>query len=216
MSKAIFLSASVPDPRRGPEYAATADSVAIQAAVSALVHVTLGRRRLIWGGHPSITPMIWVVAEAMGIDYGAWVTLYQSRHFKEDFPAENKAFQNVVFTEDINENRSLSLVEMRTQMFEQNNFDAAVFVGGMEGILDEYKLFSEIQNAAKIIPVAATGGAALELASKASDTGAVSADYDFVAYFHRTLEIPVQERRFINPAEQPDDPLERLWKPETR
>ena len=102
MSKAIFLSASVPDPRRGPEYAATADSVAIQAAVSALVHVTLGRRRLIWGGHPSITPMIWVVAEAMGIDYGAWVTLYQSRHFKEDFPAENKAFQNVIFTEDIN------------------------------------------------------------------------------------------------------------------
>ncbi len=216
MSKAIFLSASVPDPRRGPEYTATADSVAIQAAVSALVHVTLGRRRLIWGGHPSITPMIWVVAEAMGIDYGAWVTLYQSRHFEEDFPAENEAFKNVIFTEDIERDRSRSLLEMRTHMFKESSFDAAVFIGGMEGVLDEYNLVTEIQKEAKIVPVAATGGAALELASKASDAGALRTDYDFVAYFHRTLEIPVQERRFISPAEQPEDPLDRLWKPETR
>lgn len=63
MMDAIFLSAGVPDPRRGPEYAATADTVAITAAVSALVYVTLGRRPLIWGGHPAITPMIWVIAE---------------------------------------------------------------------------------------------------------------------------------------------------------
>lgn len=213
MSKTIFLSASVPDPRRGPTYAATADGVAIQAAVSALVHVTLGRRRLIWGGHPSITPMIWVVAEAMGIDYGTWVTLYQSRYFKEDFPAENEVFKNVIFTEDIERDRSRSLLEMRTHMFKESSFDAAVFIGGMEGVLDEYNLFTEMQKEAKIVPVAATGGAALELASGGSDAGTVSADYDFVAYFHRTLEIPAQERRFKSPAEQPEDPSERLWKP---
>ena len=58
MVDAIFLSASVPDPKRGPDYAATSDSVAITSAVSALVHVTLGRRVLVWGGHPAITPMI--------------------------------------------------------------------------------------------------------------------------------------------------------------
>ena len=63
MTDAIFLSAGVPDPRRGPEYAKTADTVAIAAAVSALVHVTLGRRLLVWGGQPAITPMIWFVAE---------------------------------------------------------------------------------------------------------------------------------------------------------
>jgi hypothetical protein len=35
MAEAIFLSAGVPDPKRGAEYAQTADTVAIQAAVSA-------------------------------------------------------------------------------------------------------------------------------------------------------------------------------------
>ncbi|MDP9649681.1 hypothetical protein J2793_005148 [Paraburkholderia caledonica] len=34
----------------------SADTVAITAAVSALVHVVLGRRLLIWGGQPAITP----------------------------------------------------------------------------------------------------------------------------------------------------------------
>lgn len=69
MANAVFLSAGIPDPKRGPEYAATADTVAIAAAVSALVHVTLGRRLLVWGGQPAITPMIWIVAQDIGVDY---------------------------------------------------------------------------------------------------------------------------------------------------
>ena len=47
MAEAVFLSAGVPDPKRGPKYAANADTVAITSAVSALVHVTLGRRLLV-------------------------------------------------------------------------------------------------------------------------------------------------------------------------
>src|SRR3954447_11345320 len=91
MSEAIFLSAGVPDPTRGAEYAQTADTVAITAAVSALVHVTLGRRLLVWGGQPAITPMIWVIAEGLGIEYGGWVKLYQSKHFKDEYPEDNHA-----------------------------------------------------------------------------------------------------------------------------
>src|SRR3546814_6872396 len=68
MTEAILLSAGVPDPKRGPQYAATADTVAITAAVSSLVHVTLGRRLLVWGGQPAITPMIWVVSQDIGIN----------------------------------------------------------------------------------------------------------------------------------------------------
>jgi len=77
MEDSIFLSASVPDPKRAPEFAETSNSVAITSAVRALVHVTLGRRVLVWGGHPAITPMIKVVAEEMGLDYGEWVKLFQ-------------------------------------------------------------------------------------------------------------------------------------------
>ena len=47
MTDAIFLSAGVPDPKRAQQYAKTADTIAITAAVSALVHVTLGRRLLV-------------------------------------------------------------------------------------------------------------------------------------------------------------------------
>ncbi len=70
MTDAIFLSAGVPDPNRGPQYAKTADTVAITAAVSALVHVTLGRRLLVWGGQPAITPMILgCIAEGLEVDF---------------------------------------------------------------------------------------------------------------------------------------------------
>src|SRR4051794_9555611 len=113
MAEAIFLSAGAPDPKRGPQYAATADTVAITAAVSALVHVTLGRRLLVWGGHPAITPMIWVVAQDVGVDYGRWVQLYQSRHFRDEFPEDNEQFQNVTYTDDVELDREKSLLAMR-------------------------------------------------------------------------------------------------------
>jgi SLOG cluster3 family len=109
MSDAIFLSAGVPDPKRGPEFAKTADTVAITAAVCALVHVTLGRRLLVWGGQPAITPMIWVVAEGLGLQYGSWVKLYQSRYFKDEFPEDNVRFQNVTFIDDVERDREKSL-----------------------------------------------------------------------------------------------------------
>ncbi|MEY8099924.1 hypothetical protein AB9F29_21480, partial [Falsihalocynthiibacter sp. S25ZX9] len=64
MSASIFLSAGGPDTKRGPEHAATADTVAINAAISALVHVTLGRRPLVGSGYPAITPMVLEVAKA--------------------------------------------------------------------------------------------------------------------------------------------------------
>src|SRR5258705_4522652 len=49
-----------------------------QSADAKLTVPTLGRRLLVWGGHPAITPMIWAAANDMGVDYGAWVHLYQS------------------------------------------------------------------------------------------------------------------------------------------
>ena len=122
MSDAIFLSAGVPDPMRGPEYAKTADTVAITAAVAALVHVTLGRRLLVWGGQPAITPMIWVVAEALGLDYSGWVKLYQSRHFEDEFPEDNERFRNVTYTEDVEGDREKSLLAMRERMLKENTF----------------------------------------------------------------------------------------------
>lgn len=214
MADAIFLSAGVPDPKRGPEYASTADTVAIGAAVSALVHVTLGRRLLVWGGQPAITPMIWVVAEDVGVDYGRWVRLYQSRHFKDEFPEDSKRFQNVTYTDDVDGDRERSLLAMRERMFAEHAFEAAVFIGGMGGIVQEYELFRRLQPNAAVLPVVSTGGATLEVAAR---VGALSADLaddlDYVALFHRHLGVSVREERFKSPDDQPAVVDERFWRP---
>ncbi len=214
MSGAIFLSAGVPDPKRGPEYAATADTVAIGAAVSALVHVTLGRRLLVWGGQPAITPMIWVVAQDVGVDYGRWVRLYQSRHFKDEFPEDNERFQNVTFTDDVDSDRDKSLLAMRERMFSDHAFEAAVFIGGMGGIIQEYELFRRLQPKATVLPVVSTGGATLEVAARAGVIPAdLADDLDYVALFHRHLRVSVREERFKSPDDQPPDVDERFWHP---
>ncbi|MCK0207436.1 hypothetical protein MWN33_05240 [Starkeya koreensis] len=217
MKDAIFLSAGVPDPRRGPEYAATADTVAITAAVSALIHVVLGRRPLVWGGQPAITPMILVFAEDIGVDYGRWVRLYQSRFFEDEFPKDNERFANVTFTEATPNDRQASLRHMRERMFSEVQFSSAVFIGGMDGVLEEYELFSRQQPKAKIVPISLTGGAALKIVEALGGASTdLAGDRDFVALFHRQLGISVRERRFERPDLQPAEVTERYWRPGDR
>lgn len=212
MVQTIFLSASVPDPMRDPEYAATADTVAITAAVGALVYVTLGRRLLVWGGHPAITPMIWVVAKEFQVDYGAWVKLYQSRFFEDEFPDENKEFQNVTFTEPVSGSREKSLEAMRLRMFTEHKFDAAVFVGGMGGIIAEFEMFRQLQPNALTIPIISTGGAVRTLGNRIPSIDSdLFDDMDYVMLLHRKLGVHVGEQRFRRPEEQPAQVNERLW-----
>lgn len=214
MPDAIFLSAGVPDPKRGPQYAATADTVAITAAVSALVHVTLGRRLLIWGGQPAITPMIWVVSQDMGVNYGRWVQLYQSRFFKDEYPEDNERFNNVIFTDDVQKDREKSLLAMRERMFSEKKFKAAVFIGGMAGIIQEYEMFRRLQPEAAVIPVLSTGGATLDVGEKMGTLSSdLAEDRDYVALFHRHLDISVREERFSDPDEQPSIVEKRFWQP---
>ena len=202
----------MPDPKRGPQYAKTADTVAITAAVSALVHVTLGRRLLVWGGQPAITPMIWVVAEGLGTDYGGWVKLYQSRHFEDEYPEDNQRFQNVIYTEDVGHDREHSLRLMRERMFSDFNFKAAVFIGGMGGIVQEFDLLQQLQPKAVPLPVTSTGGAVLDVAERLGGVPPdLRDDLDYVTLFHRHLDVSVREMRYHSPTEQPRAVADRLW-----
>jgi hypothetical protein len=212
MKEAVFLSASIPDPKRAPNYAATADAVAIGAAVNALVHVILGRRPLIWGGHPAITPMVWAVAEGLSVDYGAWVQLYQSQFFKDEYPEDNARFKNVTYTSEVVGDRDRSLTTMRQKMFGDHSYSAAVFIGGMSGIVEEFNLFHQLQPNAKLVPVASTGGASIDLADKTGAGKDLREDLDYVAVFHRHLEISVREERFKMPSEQPASVEQRMFK----
>jgi len=212
MTDAIFLSAGVPDPKRGPQYAKTADTVAITAAVSALIYVTLGRRLLVWGGQPAITPMIWVVADGLGIDYGRWVRLYQSKHFQDEYPEDNQRFQNVTYTDDVGHDRGNSLKLMREQMFSDFNFTAAVFIGGMGGIVQEFDLLQRLQPRAAMLPVISTGGAVRDVAQRLGNVPPdLRDDMDYVALFHRHLDVSVKEIRYRSPTEQPPAVSDRYW-----
>lgn len=211
MKDAIFLSASVPDPKRHAEFAATADSIAIASAVSALLYVTLGRRPLVWGGHPAITPMVVEMCDGIDVDYGRWVRLYQSTFFKEQYPEENERFQNTVYTE-LGEDGTLeaSLSTMRLQMLRDHTFIAGIFVGGMQGVIDEGRIFMELQPAAPVFPIASTGGAALSLAERLTDVPeGLHTNLEYVGLFHRLLGISEKERRYSDPEQQPADLAER-------
>lgn len=192
--RSIFLSAGVPDPS-AKHFVGEGDVAAISALVSALLFVALGRRPIVWGGHPAITPMIWAYAEALDVDYGKWVTLYQSEFFKDDFPKENARFGNVIVTEAVQGNRARSLEIMRHRMLSESSFEAAVFAGGMSGIFDEYQLVTELAANATILPIISTGGAAAALGAKIKASSDFSDELDYVALLFDRLSIDPNEPR---------------------
>jgi hypothetical protein len=156
--KNIFLSASIPLPERHPKYYETADIIAIRESIIALTSIVLPHHRIIWGGHPSITPLIYYVMEKMGLNIQDHVKLYQSLFFKDIFPPNNNKFENIEFTENMGDIHS-SIQRMRERMFSENEFVAAVFIGGMDGIEVEYNMFKELHPEALLLPIASTGAA---------------------------------------------------------
>lgn len=158
----IFLSASVP--KAGREFFGTEDVIAIRDSVIALASAVLANPdyHLIWSGHPSITPLITLVLKRYNLTMSERVTLYQSGHFKDKFPPENKDVGVRITTEDTREIES-SVTLMRKRMFSEHTFYAAVFIGGMKGIMDEYNMIKEYHPDVRCFPIASTGAAARAL-----------------------------------------------------
>lgn len=192
---AIFLSASVPIIGRG-NYYETADPFLIQSAVREFVTVVLGRRLLVWGGHPAITPMVWAVCEDLGVDFSKAVVLYQSKFFADIFPEENSRFGNVEYIDAVGNDREASLLNMRNAMLSRNDLAAAVFVGGMEGVLAEHTLFTKFHPTARVLAVPGPGGAARQLAESLGITGdADLQNVDFARLFPMELNVRPDEPR---------------------
>lgn len=166
----IFLSASMPTKDRDHRFFDTADFIAIRDAVVALVNAIIPNYRLVWGGHPAITPIIHEIFKKRGFDYNEYITIYQSNYFEGSMPKENLQFDNVILTEavksnaDKNKDIAESLAIMRKRMLTDNPIYAGFFIGGMEGVLDEYKLLIKYsKDKPEIYPIASTGAAALIL-----------------------------------------------------
>lgn len=161
----VFLSASVPLPSRNAQYFVTADVIAIRDAVRALVMVILERgARLVFGGHPAITPMIRLQVLQSGRPVGDTVVMYQSRFFERSFPEDNQFFERVVVVDAVDDNRDASLAAMRRAMLGQR-FQTGIFIGGMEGVEEEYAMFRDMHPKTPALPIASTGAAAGKLYS---------------------------------------------------
>jgi hypothetical protein len=169
----VFLSASFPSGERGKPFEPY-DAAAIAAAVRALARaILLAEGRIVFGAHPTISPVILVVAGEFDIR-GA-IDIYQSRFFADRIPGETRRLVELGYGEmhliDTDPSGALepSLELMRRAMLTAQPLAAAVFVGGMEGIHHEYDLVAELQPGAARLPLTAPGGAAREL--KVGDDG---------------------------------------------
>ena len=155
----ILLSASIPTAERAKKYYETADVIAIRDCIKALVAAAVPRHALVWGGHPSITPMIRLLAESSADDIRNYFVLYQSQLFKSVAPRDNDYFRNLIWVESASDLRS-SLRLLRTRMLSEPHYVAGVFIGGMEGIETEFREFRKANPRAAVFPIASTGGAA--------------------------------------------------------
>jgi hypothetical protein len=161
--KRIFLSASVPLPSRHRAYFDTADVIAIRDAIRALAIVLLEQSAmLVFGGHPAISPMLRLQITQAGMPVSDKVVMYQSRFFEREFPADNPFFEQVVLIEAVDQDREKSLARMRKEML-SGVFHCGIFVGGMEGVEDEFNLFRELHPDTPAYPIASTGAAAAKL-----------------------------------------------------
>jgi len=184
----IFLSASIPLPDRDPRYSETADVIAIRDSVRALVSVVVPDGQIVFGGHPAITPLIRLLVRRMTPNVRQHVILYQSRIFERQFPAEIAEFEELRIIEAIDRDEAASLTQMRRAMIGGHEFDAGIFLGGMEGVEREYELFRQLHPDKPAYPIASTGAAARILFNEHTrDRIELLEDLRYLSLFRRLL-----------------------------
>lgn len=161
----VFLSASFPSGDRGREVEPY-DADAIADAATAIVRaVLLSDGRVLFGGHPTITPLVLLIGTELRVQHS--VDIFQSRWFEEDVTRETLR----IVESEVGEihwtpklaSREDSLQLMRDEMLAFARPTAAVFVGGMSGITEEYAIFGRAHPGVLRLPLSGPGGAAARL-----------------------------------------------------
>lgn len=189
MMKNVFLSASVPLPSRNLQYYKTADIIAIREAVKAFVEVVVMQDgNIVFGGHPAITPIITNFVKVVK-DKRDYITLFQSGYCSGQMPADNAFFANIVITPSVGNHLGKSLEKMRSDMLTSRQFDAGVFIGGMEGVEEEFVLFKKLHPNALLLPIASTGAAALKIFNEGEFSKDLLTEMTYPTLFRKMLGI---------------------------
>lgn len=197
--KYVFLSASVP--YRDLETLPNNSNCAIyekppsayldveEAVVSLARAVFAEDGGLVFGGHPSISPLVaslaadYYPAELLTAKNAKLpVLIYQSKCFEGHIPdttyyLRDMNFSKVIWTEPEDGERvesapaghrpcQQSIFHMRDRMIRENELIAMVAIGGMEGVEDEAQRFQAIWKSSQVYVLKSTWGAAARLAAK--------------------------------------------------
>ena len=189
----FFLSASFPSGERGQSFQPY-DPSAIADAVSAFTRAILeANGRLSFGGHPTITPLVFMIARELGVRESVFV--YQSEWFRDQLVPEiaeiGKENLGTILWTPVADTLAESLLIMRHEMLTApGGYVAALFIGGMEGIRDEYALVQENLPWLDCIPLTGPGGAA----SRLPDHDCVELGF---APLHESRAYPFAAIRFV-------------------
>lgn len=171
----VFLSASIPDPQR---WSGNADPLAITDAVVAFARtfMTAGAR-LVTAAHPTIAPLLLYVAAELPDRRSRLIVTYQSEVFQDVLPAATQRFRDegigeFNWTPAVPGEQPLpgecegSLELMRRRMLGESKPSAAAFVGGMEGIPQEFSIFTALYPDAPTYAAGKPGGEAQALVER--------------------------------------------------
>jgi len=129
---------------------------------------------LVFGGHPSITPLIHRAAAVVGRGADA-ITLYQSVDFRDEIPAEvldTEAFPDVRWVGKPGMGIAENLTTLRKAM--AKNSDAAILIGGrtttnltpVPGLQEEFRRFLDCHPNGPVYLLGLMGGEARRLAEQ--------------------------------------------------
>lgn len=170
MSKRVLLSASFPAFPRAVEEAGPFDPSDIGLAAAAVIDATLQASDvLVFGGHPSISPLVLNLA-ALHRKTARRVEIYESAWFREDRTDEVKRLTSSdvgagsggqVLAQILEipkaSSRAASVQAMRRAMLAKP-LQAAFFVGGMGGVEDELDQLRDSQPECRCFLFARPGG----------------------------------------------------------
>jgi len=168
--KFIFLSVSLPSADRHQKYYLNTNPLNITNAVVSFIENILKRNgKIIFGGHPTISPLVLTIAKKFistlnGEKDPVRIYIYQSEIFKDKiskftYELLDLGIGKIIWTNGFNDSREKILYNMRVQMLKEHNISAGIFIGGMEGIEEEFILFREFYPENPMYLIGSSGGA---------------------------------------------------------
>lgn len=146
----FFMSGSIPDPVR---WKGAFEPLEITDAIVSFARTCLIQgHKIVTAAHPTLAPLLLYVAAELPRQEQVSIRIYQSLLFEDILPTATRRFEaegigEIIWTEAAAGEEPVpgkwdeSLRIMRLQMLHDTKPDAAVFVGGMEGINQEFNLF---------------------------------------------------------------------------